>query len=179
MIPAATQQLLNELAHKYGNELINNVRNVLSQPAYRNSGELADSLKLIITPATDTEAPTIVLTYADQGFFIGYKNPQWTKLPNIEKLKKWAETKITSLGDIPGYEYGTASSLSVEKQRERIVWAIAKDKRKEDTWKPKKWKNAARLGDILSMINKDTIEVWRKQVEEVLANSITTGQELS
>jgi hypothetical protein len=179
MIPQITQEKLNQLAQQYASQLLSQVKAVLSQPAYRNSGELQESLKIVVTPATATEAPTILLTYADQGFYIGYKSPKWTQLPNIEKLKKWAETKSLSMGDIPGYEYGTASKLTEEKRKERIVWAIAKNKRKEDTWKQKKWKNAAGLGDLLKALNESTIQAWAKDVEKLLAEAISQGAVLS
>lgn len=179
MIPQITQEKLNALADQYARQLLNQVKEVLSQPAYHNSGELEESLKISITKATATEAPVILLTYADQGFFIGYKNPQWTSLPNVDKIKKWALIKTLSIGDIPGYTYGTAPNITDEKKIERIAWAIAKNKRKEDTWKQKKWKNASGLGDLLRSLNENTIKAWIKDVETILAESITTGAIMS
>jgi hypothetical protein len=179
MIPKITQQKLDAIAQKYAARLLADVKAVLNTPQYKNSGELESSLKILVVPATDLEAPKIILTYADQGFYLGYKNPQWTKVPDIEKLKKWAETKVTDLGDIPGYEYGTASRLPIEKQKERIVWAIAKNKRKEDTWKPRKWKNAAKLGNLLSDLNVDTLSAYAKDVENLLADAISKGTAVS
>lgn len=179
MIPKSIQEQLNQLAHKYAQQLLSQVTGVLSQPQYQAEGELAESLKVSVTPSTDTQAPVILLTYADQGFFIGYKNPQWSTLPNIEKLTKWTQVKNISLGDIPGYTYGTAPNLSDEKKKERIAFAIAKNKLKTDSWKPKRWKNAANLGELLRDLNNDTIQAWVKEVETILAHSITTGQVLS
>jgi len=179
MIPKITQTKLDAIAERYAAKLLADVKAVFDRPDYRNQGELADSLKVSVTKCTDRESPKIILTYADQGFYIGYKSPQWTKLPKIERLKKWAETKTISLGDIPGYEYGSASNISVEKQKERIVWAIAKNKRKEDTWKQKKWKNAAGLGDLLKDLNQSTIITYANDVENMLADAISKGKVVS
>jgi hypothetical protein len=179
MIPSITQAKLNQLADDYAQKLLANVKQVFEQPEYRSSDELLNSLSIQVTRATSDEPPRIILTYADQGFFIGYKNPQWTKLPIIEKLKQWADSPSFSVGSIPGYKSGTASGLSVEKQKERIVWAIAKNKRKEDTWKQKKWKNAAGLGDLLSALNKDTLQSFAKDIEKILVDGIAKGTVMS
>lgn len=179
MIPKLTQQKLDALAERYAARLLADVKAVLNTPQYKNSGELESSLKIIVIPSTELEAPKIILTYADQGFYLGYKSPQWTKIPNIDKLNKWAATKTFDLGDIPGYEYGTASRLPIEKQKERIVFAIAKNKRKEDTWKPRKWKKAARLGDLLSDLNVDTLSAYAKDIENLLADAISKGTVVS
>jgi len=179
MIPKVTQIKLDALASAYAARLLANVRQVFGQPQYSNSGELEDSVKVVTTRATETESPVIILTYADQGFFLGYKNPQWTKLPDINELIEWGEQRGLDFGNIPGYTYGTAPNLSDEKKVERIIWAIAKNKRREDTWKPKKWKNAAKLGDLLKNLNADTMKAYVTDVENLLAESISEGLVLS
>jgi hypothetical protein len=179
MIPKITQAKLDDIANHYAEKLLADVKQVFSTPDYKNTSELFDSLKVTVTKATDTEAPVIVLTYADQGFFLGYKNPQWTKLPNIEKFLKWGNRRDLDMNNIPGYAYGSAPNLSEEQKVSRIVWAIAKNKRKEDTWKQKKWKNKAKLGDLLKLLNKDTLTSFAKDVEAILVKSIVTGTVLS
>ena len=175
MIPVETQKQLDQLAIKYANELYGRVKNVLGSPQFRNTGELEESLKLEITKATDKDAPVIILHYADQGYYLNYKSPSWVKQPNVEKLMKWAETK--TFGNIPGYT-GTPN-IPEYKQKLRIAFAIAKDKRKNDTWKPKRWKKAAGLGELLKNINVDVMEAYRKDVENILAKAISTGTVLS
>jgi hypothetical protein len=179
MIPKATQIKLNKLAYDYADRLLLDVKGVLGLPGYRTTGELANSLAISVKEATDEEPPKIALTYADQGFYIGYKNPSWTKLPEIERLKDWVKSKSLALGDIPGYEYGTAPALSVDQRATRIAWAIAKNKRREDTWKRKKWKNAAKLGDLLKELNSDSLKAYSMDIEEMLASAISTGKVMS
>ncbi len=176
MIPAATQTELNSIAQKYATELLGRVQGVLSGNEYKNKGELLDSLKVSVIPSTDNDAPIILLEYADQGYFIGYKNPQWTKLANVGNLEEWAQTKTFS--KIPGY--GTSStSLPLYKQQQRVAYAIAIDKQKNDAWKPKRWKRAAGLGDLLKSINAESMEAYVKACELILAKAITTGEVLS
>lgn len=179
MIPKITQQKLDILAQAYATRLMTDVKEVLSKPEYQNSGELADSIQVTITKANDNDAPVIILTYADQGFFLGYKSPQWTKLPVVAELEKWAAQRGLDFSKIPGYTFGTAPRLSTEKKINRIVWAIAKDKRKEDTWKQKKWKKAANLGEILKDLNASTLEAYARDMETLLASAIVDGTVLS
>lgn len=179
MIPKITQSKLDALAAKYAEKLKRDVETVLSNPEFMNTGELADSIEVSITKATDQEAPLIVLTYADQGYFLNYRNPQWTKLPTIAKLEKWGSARGLDFGNIPGYEYGTAPNLSDEKKVERIVWAIAKNKRKEDSWKPRLWKRKANLVDFLNKLNNETVQAYAKDVETILAEAISMGMVLS
>lgn len=175
MIPLITQQKLDAIAEQYGAQLMNDIQDVLNQPQFRNSGELAESLKLKITKASNKEAPKIIVEYAEQGFFIGYKSPRWTSLPKISELEKWAETKTFSF--VPGYS--NKPNIPEYKIKERIVWAIAKDKRKNDTWKQKKWKKAAGLGDVLKALNTTTMQAYVRDVETILADAISTGTVLS
>ncbi|HMG90754.1 MAG TPA: hypothetical protein VK589_11865 [Chryseolinea sp.] len=179
MIPKITQQKLDALAQQYATRLLGDVKEVFNRPEYINSGELADSVQVTIIKSTDNDAPVIALTYADQGFFIGYKNPQWTKLPVVAELEKWAAKRGLDFGNIPGYTYGTAPGLSTEKKIERIAWAIAKNKRKEDTWKQKKWKKSANLGDLLKDLNTETIAAYARDIEGLLADAISKGTAVS
>jgi hypothetical protein len=172
VIPKITQKKLDQLAAQYGDTLLKDIREVLGQPQYRNKGELFESLRLSLSNATDSEPPVILLEYADQGFYLGYKSPKWVKLPNIEKLKEWAATKV--FRTIPGYESGT-SSIPEFKKRERVAWAIAWNQRKNDAWRQRKWKNEAGLGSLLQKLNSDTIQAYAKDVEKLLADAISQG----
>lgn len=167
MIPVTVQQHLNEIAHRYGDRLMTQVKAVLEK--YQNTGALVQSLKLEIKPATDRSAPTISLIYEDQGYYIGYKNPQWTKQPNITKLLEWAQTKTFTT--IPGYS--ATSNLPEFKKRERVAWAIARDKLKNDTWKPKRWKREANLGQLIKELNSDTIlKAYKEEFQHILEAAI-------
>lgn len=179
MIPKVTQHKLDALATKYADKLKRDVQSVLSNPEFMNTGELADSIEVTVTKASDKEAPLIILTYADQGYFLNYRNPQWTKLPTIDKLEKWAAARGLDFGNIPGYAYGTAPNLTDEQKEKRIVWAIAKNKRKEDSWKPRLWKRKAKLVDFLNALNDETVKAYAKDIEAILAESISTGMVLS
>lgn len=179
MIPKQIQPKLNELAREYAEKLYASAKEVLSKDEFRNTGELVDSLRVSIIPCRDDAPPEIVLEYADQGYYIGYKKPQWTRVPNIEKIRKWAES-INFTGPVPGYK-GDASSLPPWKAKERIISAIAWNKRKFDTWKAKPWKGrrGIDLGKLLRSLNEEVLDAWARKVEEILASSIEDGTVLS
>jgi len=178
MIPVQTQKKLDELAGHYSKKLLSDVYKVLSSSKYRRSGKLLDSLHIVVSRATQTEAPVILLRYADQGYYIGYKSPQWTRLPPVDDLLEWAKN-ISFAGPIPGYKANSSSNLPPWKAKERIVWAIAKNKRKFDTWKAKPWKREAKLSDLLKDLNKSTIEAWVEDVEQILSDAISKGTSTS
>ena len=168
MIPEAIQHRLNEIADKHGRIIYDQIKATLSKRQFTNTGELAQSLQLQITRATDRDTPRILITYADQGYFIGYKNPQWTKLPPVDELMKWAETKTFFFF----FGYKSSRNLTPFKPRERVVWAIAKNKKAQDTWKPKRWKRASKLGDLLADMNTEMIDAFTKEVLDAVADSL-------
>lgn len=167
MIPESVQHHLNDIAAEYGNRLLSQVKTVFEK--YSNSGALVQSLKLEIKKATATTAPVISLIYDEQGYFIGYKNPQWSKLPRIERLLEWAQTKtFTRVSGVKN-----DSNLPEFKRREKVVWAIAKDKLKNDTWKPKRWKREANIGQLIRHLNADTIlNGYKKEYQKILESAI-------
>lgn len=169
MIHRITQDALNSLAREYGTRLLDDVKKVFEK--YRRSGFLSESVELTIVPASEGEAPKIILSYADQGFFIGQRSPQWTRTPDIEKLKAWSEN-IDLQGPVPGYKTGMAPNLPPWKIKERKIWAIAKSKQKFDRHKQRKWKNEAKLGNLLGELNQDALAVYNKKVEEILTAAI-------
>lgn len=179
MIPKHLQPKLDELAKEYGARLYSSAREVLGRDEYRNTGELVESLRVSIIPCSDNSPPEIVLEYADHGYFLNYKGPKWTRVPSLEKLRAWAET-IEFSGPVPGYQNG-AGSLPPWKRKERIVSAIAWNKRKRDTWiqKPWKGKRGIDLGKILRELNQSTATAWARAVENTLAEAIETGKILS
>jgi hypothetical protein len=169
MIPVSTQIKLNELAQKFGQRLLTDVQRAFEK--YSRSGALAESAELTITKATATEAPKIIITYADQGFFINQRNPQWTKQPDVSKLEEWAKD-VQFSGPIPGYKNGLAPNLPPWKANERRLWAIAKSKQKFDTHKRKPWKRDAKLGAFLAEMNTVTLDAYRNEVEKLLTDAL-------
>jgi hypothetical protein len=172
MIPKQTQEKLNAIAEQRSKELFQRAYDVLSRDQLVNTGELRDSLKITWFKATDTTPPRILLRYELQGFLLGLKKMSWVKVPNLDKLKKWAEGNTFS-GPIPGYKSGT--NLPPWKVKERIINAIAFDKRRNDTWKAKPWKGrqGINIGELLHQINQDTLQAWAKDVEQILADAIS------
>lgn len=175
MIPKHIQERLNELAKATAEILYSNTREMLSKEPYINTGELADSLRISIIPSRNDSPPEIVLEYADQGYYIGYKSPKWTKVPNLDKLRAWAE-QVDLSGPVPGYKNG-APNLPPWKAKERRIAAIAWSKRKFDTWKAKPWKGkkGIDLGKILREMNSQTLEAWARVVETALVEGIESG----
>jgi hypothetical protein len=112
-----------------------------------------------------------VITYADQGFFIGQRSPQWTQLPDVEMMEEWAKN-IQFTGTVPGYKNGVAPALPPWKAKERIAFAIARNKQRFDTHKPKRWKREAKLPTLLEELNKETIANYNKDIEDILTAAI-------
>jgi hypothetical protein len=179
MIPKVTQDKLNAIAEARAKELYTRAYDILTQDEYTNKGELADSLKITWFRATDVNPPRILLTYKLQGFILGLKKMSWVKVPNLQKLKDWGEA-INFSGPIPGYK-GSADNLPPWKRQERILNAIAFDKRKNETWKQKPWKGkrGMKIGELISEINTETKLTWKNDVEQILSESIATGKILS
>lgn len=169
MIAHKTQQILNEVASRFGSRLLNDVQRVLEK--YSRSGKLLSSVELRIIKATDKQPPRIVITYDDHGFFIGHRQMQWTKLPDMEKLGEWGNA-INFSGPVPGYKNGLAPNLPPWKVKQRILWAIAKSKQKFDTHKPKRWKKEAKIGDIIKALNSDTVAAFSGEVERILTDAL-------
>lgn len=169
MIPPEIQQALNAVAEKYGREMMQQVRRALEK--YRRSGQLVDSVDLTITKATDTNPPVIIVSYADQGFYIGQRQPQWTRLPDVSNLEEWSK-HVQLTGPVPGYKNGLAPNLPPWKANLRRLWAIAKNKQKYDTHRPKRWKREAKLVDIIREINTETTAAFSAEVERILTSAL-------
>jgi hypothetical protein len=165
MISARVQTLLNDIANRYGKQLLQQVERAMSR--YRRSGHLMESLELTIIRATDRESPRIVIIYADQGYFIGQRSPQWSQLPDMKNLQEWAK-HIDLKGPVSGYKNGVAPNLPPWKIQQRALWAIAFAKKKFDSHKPKRWKRDAKLPDLLSNLNEQTLKAFSAEIERVL-----------
>jgi len=169
MIPVEAQYQLDSLARKYGERLFEDVQTIFRK--YSRTGMLEASPVLTITKATDTEPPVVIVEYAEQGYFIGQKNPQWTKLPPIDELLKWGQA-VEFAGPVPGYKNGLAPNLPPWKAKQRVVWAIAISKKKWDTHKAKPWKRQIKLGAILSKLNNETYAAYKAASQKILVDTI-------
>lgn len=171
MISPLQQAQLNTLAERYAREMFRSTAEALKK--YDRSGRTSNSLKVTWLKSTDREPPRILLVFEKQAALFEVRRMSWVKIPDIENLSQWAES--VNFNSVPGYKNGVAGNLPPWKAKERIIWAIARDKRKNDTWKRKPWRRAA-LSDVLKQLNAATLEAYRKEVEETLAESLSTGK---
>jgi hypothetical protein len=140
---------LNALANEYSGIIMKSVTDVLNTPRYRNTGLGAASVSVQVVAGDAQKAPNIILQFDDRLIFLEKKKMQWTKLPNIEKLMEWATAKL------PGDEKGA----------KKLAWAVAWDKKKNDTWKRKRWTKAS-LGTVLREMNQMIVQGFDKAIEE-------------
>ena len=172
VIDARLQVILNNMAERYAGELFQRAKNILSNATYRVTDELLNSVKVVWLKATESQGPRILFIFAEHGIFLDQRSPKWVKISNINKLIEWVEAKgIDKFKSIPGYKYG-GSNLSADKKIKRVAFAIAMDKRKNDTWKRKRWKRDV-LRDMLLRMNLELNEAFAIEVEKIIADSIT------
>ncbi len=154
---------LNTIAHRF-REYINQALNeILSQAKYRNTGASLASLHVEVIDGDNNKAPQIIITFADSLNILDKRKLQWTKLPNIDNMDDWAQTK--TFDTIPGYKNGAAPNLPPWKQKERVAWAIAYNKKKFDTWKAKPWRKKS-LSNVLKEMNAQILLAFDKAIEE-------------
>lgn len=171
IIDERLQAVLNAIAERYAQLIFNRAREILSNASIRVTDELLNSVKVTWLKANDNQPPRILFIFAEHGIFLDQRSPKWIKLPAIEKLKEWVEAKNLPLTRIPGYKNGIAPGLSQAKKAERIAWAIAWDKRKNDTWKRKRWKRDV-LRDQLLRLNQELQIVFARECAEIIADTI-------
>jgi len=164
------QAVLNSKAQRYADELLRRAREVLSNAAYRVTDELLNSVHVYWLPASGVNGPKIIFEFAEHGIFLDQRSPKWVKLPSIENLQGWVEAKgVDSFTNVSGYK--NSNNLSEFKKAERIAWAIAKDKRRNDTWKRKRWKRDV-LRDMLLRLNTELLQAFTMETEKIIADSI-------
>lgn len=142
---------LNAIAHEYRDKIVREITTVLSQPKYMNTGAGLESLRVEVIPGTQSKSPDIIITMDDYVNIINKRKAEWTKMPPIEELEQWAQTREFK-GPVPGYKNGLAPNLPPWKAKQRILWAIAKSKQKFDIWKPKPWRKKS-LSNVLKEMN--------------------------
>lgn len=141
---------LNTIAYQYRAQIERALRDILSQPRYRNTGAGLASLIVEVIDGDRNKSPQIVVNFDDHLLFLDKRRMQWTKLPEIKKLLAWAETKTGS-----------------QKEATKLAWAVAWSKRKNDTWKSKPWRKKG-LGPTLREMNKVIMDGFEKAIEEDL-----------
>jgi hypothetical protein len=130
---------LNNIATEYRGKLEAAIKAVLSQARYTNTGRGVQSVAVSVVPGTTNASPALVVTLDDYVLLLDRSKLQWTKLPNVKNLLEWARAR-----------------KSDEKEAKKLAWAVAWDKKKNDTWKPKKWRKKG-LGETLREMNAEML----------------------
>lgn len=169
------QERMNNVAYRYAGRLRQNIKQVLSQPKYRASGMLESSIQVSVEEATGYKPPNINIQFVGYGDFIGKRKLLWTKVPPIEDLKVWVELRGRDDGSapVPGYKNG-APNLPSFKRAERIAYAIAVTKRRDDKFKRQPWKKES-LPSVLKEMNAETYAQFGDHIEKLLAEAISKG----
>lgn len=146
---------LNDIAQRYRDVIHQAIHAVLSQDLYKNTGAGAASLVVEVIDGDSNKAPQILISFDDHLIFLDKRKMQWTKLPNMSKLMEWAETVKPD-----------------KKEAHRLAWAVAWDKKKNDTWKPKPWRKKS-LSNVLKEMNALILEAFDKAINEGLEKATT------
>ncbi len=161
---------MNQLASKYAGQLKAAMEAAIGK--FSSTGALQGSVRVSVINAQGDQPPVIRAEFFQYGEYIGKRKLLWVKLPPIDKIREFVEKRgLTTGGRVPGYKNG-APNLPDFKKAERIAWAIALDKRKNDTHRPKRWKRQA-LPDVLRALNEEVLREFAKETAEILATSIS------
>jgi hypothetical protein len=145
-------QGLNAIAAQYSDILRKSIVDVLSR--YSNTGAGAASVTVEVIPGTADRSPQLVVKFDDHVLFLDKRRLQWTKLPDMRNLMAWAQTKKSN-----------------EQEARKLAWAVAWDKKNNDTWKPKRWRKQG-LGPALKEMNQRIMERYEKELEAALNKAI-------
>lgn len=145
--------VLNDIANEHAPIIKKAIVDVLSQPRYSNTGAGASSVEVTVVPGDASRSPDINIKFADHLIMLNKSKMQWTRLPNIEKLIEWASTK-----------------KDTREQAEKLAFAVAWDKRKNDTWKPKLWRRRS-LSQVLRDMNEQLLKKYDDAIEADLVDA--------
>lgn len=145
--------VLNEIAHEFAPQMHRSIVDVLSQPRYTNTGLGVASVKVEVVAGNELTAPSLAISFDDHLIMLNKSKMEWTRLPNIERLVAWAKTKQPD-----------------EKKAEKLAWAVAYDKRKNDTWKPKLWRKKS-LSQVLKEMNEELVKRYDAAIEADLVDA--------
>lgn len=144
-----TVMKLNDIAYRYKDLIHRAVHDVIRKTIH-NTGDAAASLTVEVVEGTRDKAPDLVISFADHLIYFNHRQIEWTKLPNIDKLTEWAETKVVD-----------------KKAAKRLAFAVAWDKRKNDTWKAKPWRRKS-LSAVLKEMNRLVLTSFDEIINEEL-----------
>jgi hypothetical protein len=147
MYSARLVSVLNEIAHRYAGLTHKSIVDVLSQPRYSNTGAGVRSVKVDVVSGNDAKSPALHITFDDHLIVLNKGKIEWTRLPDIEKLTEWAKTKKSS-----------------DKEAEQLAWAVAWDKKKNDTWSPKLWRKKS-LSQVLKDMNEQLLKDYHEAIK--------------
>lgn len=153
MYSARLVNTLNDIAETYRPIMQKSIQDVLNQPRYRNTGAGVASVLVEIVSGNENKAPDIRISFDDHLIVLNQRKVQWTKLPNLGKLVEWAATK-------------TPNEMAAKK----LAFAVAWDKKKNDTWKPKQWRKKS-LSAVLKEMNQLILSEFDKAIEQDLVDS--------
>lgn len=139
---------LNNIASDYAGRLEAAIKTILSQARYTNTGQGVGSVSVDVRKGNTNESPALIVKLDDYVLLLDRSKMQWTKLPNMRKLIAWAKTK-----------------KSEEGEAKKLAWAKAWDMKKNDTWKPKKWRKKG-LGPTLKEMNAEMLIAFDKAIEQ-------------
>lgn len=178
MIDKGIQRAMDQEAANFALFLGDKIKSLFSAKRFTASGKLAQSVQVTYTKSTDSQLPVITLQYAIQGKFIDIKKMYWAHQPDVVKLIAWLQTggKIGRFTNVPGYK--NSSPTSQFKAVERVAWAIAMDKRKNDTWKAKAWKGK-NLREALKVLNEETTKIWADYTAKRIADAIAGNLQIA
>jgi hypothetical protein len=140
--------VLNAIAYRFQGLMEQSIKDVLTQDRYKNTGAGAASVVVDVIEGNESKAPALKITFDDHLIFLNQKRIQWTRLPEMKNLITWAETK-----------------KSTREEAERLAWAVAWDKKKNDTWKPKPWRKKS-LSAVLKEMNTVLLQEFDKAIDE-------------
>lgn len=145
MYSQRTVDKLNEIAYYYSELMKQAINDVLR--SYSNTGAGAASVTIDVVEGDETKSPVIQINFDDHVLYLDKRRMAWTKLPRIQPLMEWAETK-----------------KSDPKEAKQLAWAKAWDLRKNNTWKPKRWRKRS-LSSVLKEMNELIIKAYNEVID--------------
>jgi len=142
---------LNDIAHHYKDLVSRSLHAVLQQ--YSNTGAGLASLTVDVVDGNENIAPQIKIGFDEHLIYLNQKKPQWTKLPDVERLIIWAKTKGKD-----------------DKQAKKMAWAIAWNMKKHDTWKRRPWRKKS-LSQVLKEMNELITSEFKQAVVDDAVNA--------
>ena len=144
---------LNTIAHRYKDIIHRAIVDVLRQPRYMNTGAGAASVTVDVTDGDAEKSPVIQIVFDDHIKLLDKRKMQWTQLPDMKKLLEWAATKEQD-----------------PTKAKKLAFAVAWDKKKNDTWKAKPWRKKS-LGAVLKELNALVVAEFDKAIEADLVDA--------